>query len=135
MKNMLRIVCAALLLGGLGLKTLAQDPISVAPDMYRVLFENERVRVMEVTFQLGQSIPPHSHPDHYVYVVEGGTLKLSKPDGSSADITVEAGQVLWIPAETHWAENIGSTVICLIVNELKEGGHAGHHAISEEETD
>lgn len=97
----------------------AQDPLAVAPGMYRLLFENDRVRVMEVTFQPGQKIAPHSHPDHYVYVAEGGTLRISKPDGSATDATVKPGDVLWIAAETHWAENVGTTVVRLVVNELK----------------
>ena len=29
----------------------SQDPLKVAPGMYKLLFENERVRVMEVTLQ------------------------------------------------------------------------------------
>jgi quercetin dioxygenase-like cupin family protein len=96
----------------------AQDPLEVAPGMYRLLFENDKVRVMEVTFQPGQKIAAHAHPDHYVYVAEGGTLRISKDDGSS-DVTVKPGDVIWINAEKHWAENIGTTVVRLIVNELK----------------
>ncbi len=98
----------------------AQDPLDVAPHMYKKLFENERVRVMEVTFNPGDSILAHSHPDHHVYAASGGTLKISKPDGSSVDAEIKTGDVLFIPAETHWAKNIGKTTIKLIVNELKE---------------
>ena len=98
----------------------ADDPLTVAPDMYKLLFENDRVRVMEVTFQPGQKIAKHSHPDHYVYVAEGGLLKISKPDGSNVDANLTPGQIVWIPAETHWATNGGKTKIRLIVNELKE---------------
>jgi len=98
---------------------LAQDPIEAGAGMYRLLFENERVRVMEVTFQPGQKIQPHSHPDHYIYVLEGGSLRLFKPDGTSTDVTIEPEQVIWIPAETHWAENISTSVVKLLVTELK----------------
>lgn len=100
-------------------RAVAQDPLAVAPEMYRLLFENERVRVMEVTFKPGQKIAPHSHPDHYVYVAEGGKLRLSKPDVDPAEIEVKPGDVVWIAAEKHWAENIGTTQVRLIVNELK----------------
>ena len=118
--NARKAAAYAVVLWGLGLSTLsAQDPLAVAPEMYRKLFENERVRVMEVTFEPGQKIAAHSHPDHYVYVVEGGTLRVSKPDGTSSDATVKAGDVIWFNAETHWAENIGTTVVRLVVNELK----------------
>lgn len=98
----------------------ADDPLKVAPDMYKLVFENERVRVMEVTFNPGQKIAKHSHPDHYIYVVEPGTLTISKPDGSTTVAQLTTGQVIWIPAETHWAENTGATKVRLLVNELKE---------------
>lgn len=98
----------------------AAGPLEVAPDMYKLKFENERVRVMEVTFQPGQKIAEHSHPDHFVYVVEGGQLKISHPDGSAMDADLKVGDVVWINAESHWAENTGATVVRLLVTDLKE---------------
>jgi beta-alanine degradation protein BauB len=105
---------------GVGSALYAQDPLKAAPDMYRLLWENERVRVMEVTFKPGQKIAEHSHPDHFVYVLEAGTLEIHKPAGPVSNATVKVGDVLWIPAETHWAVNTGSTTVRLVVNELKE---------------
>ena len=29
----------------------AQDPVAVSPDIYTVLFENEEIRVLELTFE------------------------------------------------------------------------------------
>ena len=99
----------------------AQDPLKVAPQMYKLKFENERVRVMEVTFKPGDSIAAHSHPDHYVYAASGGTLRMfhSAAD-TGAVIVIKTGDVVWLNAETHWATNIGKTTIDLIVNELIE---------------
>lgn len=114
------VMLSAVIVGCAALRTLAQDPLAVAPDMYRLLFENERVRVMEVTFQPGQKIASHSHPEHFVYVAEGGKIRMYKPNAPSADVDIQAGQVVWFPAETHWGENIGTTTLRLIVNELKE---------------
>ena len=105
------------LMGRMG---FAADPLEVAPDMYKLQYQNDRVRVMQVTFQPGQSIAEHSHPDHFVYAVEGGKLKISKPDGTVSDADIKAGDIMWIPAETHWAVNTGTTVVRLIVTELKE---------------
>lgn len=98
----------------------SMDPLIVAPDMYKKVFENERVRVMEVTFQPGQKIAPHTHPDHFLYVLSGGKLTISKPDGTSMVADVMPGQVMWINAETHSAVNSGTSVVKLLVNELKE---------------
>lgn len=97
----------------------SSDPLVLAPDKYTKLFENEQVRVAELRIKPGDSIPMHSHPDHFVYVISGGTLNLSHPDGTSADVAVEAGKVLWIPAESHATVNTGTTEVRLVVSELK----------------
>ena len=100
--------------------SFAVDPLEVAPDMYKLKFENERVRVLEVTFQPGQSIAEHSHPDHFVFVVEGGQITITKADGTVTNADLKAGDIVWLDAETHSAVNKGSTVVRLLVTELKE---------------
>ena len=97
----------------------AADPLEVAPTMYKLTFENDRVRVMEVTFKPGEKIPAHSHPDHYAYVLEGGQLTISKAGAAPSVADIKPGQVLWIAAETHSAQNTGKTQVKLLVNELK----------------
>ena len=77
------IVCTALLVGGLAVRlACAQDPMQVGPNIYKLLFENERVRVFEVRFKPGERIAMHAHPDHVVYMLDDGKLKLSSPDGA-----------------------------------------------------
>ena len=98
----------------------AQDPVVVASNVYKsVLLENERVRVIEVSFKPGESAPTHSHPEHFVYVIAGGKLKITNSEGKVLDAELKNGDVLWLPAETHSAVNTGDTEIRLIVNELK----------------
>lgn len=98
----------------------AQDPVKVGSNVYKQVFENERVRVSDVRFKPGDKIAKHSHPDHFIYVLEQGKLRISKPDGTSSEADFQVGQVVWITAETHWAENIGSTELHALVVELKE---------------
>jgi quercetin dioxygenase-like cupin family protein len=106
----------------------AQDPLKVAPSMYKLDFENERIRVMEVTFKPGEKIAPHSHPDHFVYVLSAGKLKITHGDGTSADFEGVVGANAWIPAETHYAQNIGTTEFRALVIELKEPAKAAAKA-------
>ena len=101
---------------------LAEDPLVVAPKLYKRLFENDRVRVMEVTFAPGDKIAKHSHPDHFVTVLEPGRLKIFKPDGSGQELDLKKEEVIWIPAESHWAQNTGTTTVKLLVTELKTAG-------------
>jgi quercetin dioxygenase-like cupin family protein len=98
--------------------SFAADPLEVAPDMYKLKFENEKVRVMEVTFQPGQTIAEHSHPDHFVFVEEGGQLTITV-DGAANPTDLKAGDVVWLPAQTHSAVNTGTTVVKLLVTEIK----------------
>jgi quercetin dioxygenase-like cupin family protein len=114
------IVAAVVVLAGMPLRAQAQDPLQVAPSMYKLVFENERVRVMQVTFKPGEKIAPHSHPDHYVYAISAGKLKITPENGTATEADIKVGDVMWIPAVKHYAENIGTTEVKLLVTELKE---------------
>lgn len=98
----------------------AQDPAKIASNYYKCTFENERVRVCEVTFKPGETIPTHSHPDHLIYILSPGKMKLGYPDGKSREIEAKKGEVMWIPAETHTATNTGGTELKALVVELKK---------------
>jgi len=100
--------------------TFAQDPVKIAPEMYKLNWENDRVRVLDLTVPPGAKIPKHSHPDHFAYVLTPGKLRIMKDGAEPMEAEVTAGQVLWIAAETHWAENIGETELRIVVTELKE---------------
>jgi quercetin dioxygenase-like cupin family protein len=98
----------------------AQDPLKVGPNIYKKIFENDRVRMLEVTFAPGDSIAMHSHPDHAVYVVAGGTLRVTTSNGKTMVADLKAGDPVWFSAVTHAAKNIGTTNLKLVVVELKE---------------
>ena len=100
---------------------LAQDPATVGPKIYKCVFQNERTRVCEVTFKPGDRISPHSHPDHFAYVISGGKLRLTAAGKDPVEADFKPGMVAWIPAETHSAVNIGNTDVRLLVVELKDG--------------
>ncbi len=119
----IKFLLIALVFGFLSCSTLSaleSDPMKVGPDIYKLKFENERVRVMEVVFVPGAKIAMHSHPDHVTTLITAGTLRLSYPDGTTKEISGNAGDVFYIPAESHAAENIGTTEVKGIVVELKE---------------
>lgn len=118
MRTLMAALLAAAFLAETALAA-SMDPMSVAPEMYKKLFENEQVRVMEVTFAPGGKIAMHSHPDHFVYVVEGGSLRITDDAGKVTDATVAPGQVLWFDGQSHRAENTGGSQVRLTVTELK----------------
>lgn len=121
MKNRILVVTAMLMLAAAftARVSFAADPIEVGNGMYKLVSENDRVRVMEVTFKPGDKIAEHSHPDHFVYVLEAGTLQITNAAGST-DAVLKVGDVIFINAESHSAVNTGTTQVRLLVTELKE---------------
>ncbi|MES2811800.1 MAG: cupin domain-containing protein [Bacteroidota bacterium] len=100
----------------------AQDPPIVAPNIYkRVALDNERARVMDVEIAAGEVVPWHTHPDHVLYVLSGGKIEITDKDKLPVSMDLNVGDVLFIPAVTHTAKNIGTTTIKIIVTEIKKG--------------
>ena len=95
------------------------DPAKVAPDVYKLVMENDRVRVFDVTFKPGQRAEMHAHPDHVVYVLDDATIELTGPDGKSQQVSLKAGQVIFLKAGSHAAENVGKKPAHNLVVELK----------------
>lgn len=51
---------------------MGQNPVDVAPNVYSVLFENDKVRLLEVREKPGDGSSMHSHPDYLVYGLGDG---------------------------------------------------------------
>jgi quercetin dioxygenase-like cupin family protein len=120
----LRLSCwfavACLALGAtLGATASAQDAAAVTPKVVKVKLENDRVRVLDYVSEPGDKEGWHSHPAMVVYVVSGGTLRVSTPDGKTNDVVFKAGDVIYRPPITHATENVGKTQLHAILVELK----------------
>jgi len=98
----------------------AQDVAKVSPETHRVLLENERVRVLDVHFKVGEMVPTHSHPAGILYYLSDAKLRITYPDGRTEERQVKAGTAVWSEAVTHAVENVGTTELHEIHTELKE---------------
>lgn len=108
-----------LMLAGFG-DVLAQDPAVVNAKTVRVKLDNSRVRVFEALLKPDEREQLHSHPAYVVHVIAGGRIRSHGTDGKTTEYELVTGDTLYRDPITHWAENIGSTTIHLIVVELKE---------------
>ncbi|MDR7087419.1 mannose-6-phosphate isomerase-like protein (cupin superfamily) [Aeromicrobium panaciterrae] len=95
------------------------DPTTTNPDLYKIVFENERVRVLEYLDGPGDSTTPHSHPDSVMITLSGFDRRLSVGD-QQREVSLSSGIATWLPAQTHSGENIGKTATHTIFVELKE---------------
>ena len=100
---------------------MSMDPAETNPQFYTVIFENDRVRVLEYQDQPGDATTPHAHPDSVMYTLTSFRRRLVHGD-EQRDVELEAGTVRWLDAQQHSGENIGDTPSHSIFIELKEGG-------------
>jgi len=98
----------------------AQDVAVANPDTIKVTLDNARVRVMEATLKPGVKEQMHSHPASVIYVIAGGKVRSHSRNGVISEATYTAGETIYREPLTHWAENIGTTTIRLVVTELKD---------------
>src|SRR5213595_3048904 len=84
----------------------AQDPVKTSPQYYKVLLENDQVRVIEYHLKAGEKEPMHSHPAVVVYVLSGGKLKFTYPDGKTEEKAAAVGETFWRSPITHAVENV-----------------------------
>jgi len=97
----------------------APDPAVTDGDKYQVLLDNERVRVLRYHDQPGAKTHLHHHPCFVMYALAPFRRRLTFPDGSQRVRGFEAGEVAWMPAQSHVGENIGATATEALLIELK----------------
>jgi oxalate decarboxylase/phosphoglucose isomerase-like protein (cupin superfamily) len=98
----------------------ANDAIKVAPDLHEVIFENDKLRVLKVRVKPGDVADMHWHPENINYILAGGKLRFTKPDGAVVEVELTEGQVTSSPAGSHAVENTGDTEVQTVQVELKE---------------
>ena len=103
------------------------DALAAAPAHHRLVFENERVRVLDTRIEPGDRTPIHTHRWAAVHHViswsnfirrdAGGSLLL---DSRRSGLTATAGDVLWgEPLGPHTLENVGDGPLHILSVELK----------------
>ncbi len=95
------------------------DPVVTNPGLYRVVFENERVRVLRYHDVPGDRTAPHTHPDSVMITLGSFRRRLSSA-GRERDVEMVTDTVAWLPQQEHAGHNIGDTPTDVLFVELKE---------------
>ena len=98
---------------------MAEDAVKVAPHVYKVLFENEHVRLLDVQMGAGGSTEMHSHPNTLIYTLDGGTVTFTATSGEVDEVAVPAGSSMWMDGTDHATNNVGGTPIHALLFEPK----------------
>jgi hypothetical protein len=100
----------------------AQDAARVQPHAYRVVFENERLRVLEFHSRPGMGIcgnGVHSHPAHLTVALTAAKARVKPAGGKQVVAENRPGDVFWSEAETHETENLTGRDVRALMIELK----------------
>lgn len=71
---------------------MSEDPTFTDPDKYKVVFENEHVRVLEYTDHPGDRTTQHAHPDSVMYTLSSFHRRLYSADGETRDVDTRSAR-------------------------------------------
>ncbi len=114
--NLLLILIIVIFSAG---SAIAQDAAKVDSNHYKVVFENSQMRVLHISYGPGEKSVMHHHPEGLAIFITNGKVKFTFPDGKTKTTTVKAGQVIWLPAQTHLPKNTGTKRFELYQIEMK----------------
>lgn len=97
----------------------AQDPVKVDPKHYKVVLENDQVRVLRITYVPGEKSVMHEHPNSVAVLLTDRHMKMTLMDGKTIMSDGKKGEVVYTPARKHLPENIGDKSMELILVEMK----------------
>jgi quercetin dioxygenase-like cupin family protein len=110
------------------------DPAVADPEHYSVELDNERVRILRITYGPGEESAMHSHPDSVAVFLTDAVAEMTAADGSTEELSVAAGQAMFAPARQHKGKNLGDEPWEVIEVELKPGAGTAAAADVEDPT-
>jgi quercetin dioxygenase-like cupin family protein len=110
---------ATLMMVFIGKALMAQDVVQVAPEQFKMLLENEHVRVLEFRMKPGDKQEMHTHPATVHIELTPTKVKITNPDGKAVEVEGKEGETIWVDPVKHTVENIGNDEIHGYIVELK----------------
>jgi len=83
---------------------MAKHVTQAAPELAKVLLENDRIRVLELKVKKGSKAGMHTHPAYLTYTITDFEYKSTKEGGKAEHHKMKAGQVDWSYGESHAVE-------------------------------
>jgi len=112
---------AAAVLAGASIAA-AQDKPVTPPDSYRVVMENERVRMIEVHVKPHSKVNVDSEAgrERFLYMLSDGALILAPPGKMPYEFALHAGETAVFPAVSPTVENDTDSAVRALLVEVKQ---------------
>src|SRR5688500_2547727 len=94
------------------------EPLTVGARFSKKLVDTLGIKMYEFTVKPGDSAALHAHPDHLVYVLQGGTLLISMNGGAPQEMQLKTGVGFLSGPLKDAGKNIGKTTIKLLVADI-----------------
>jgi hypothetical protein len=97
----------------------AMDALTTGAKFAKKLVDTLNIKMYEFMVKPGESWAMHTHPDHTVYVLQGGKIALfSKTEGRHDTLTFPTGTGFVSGPLTDSGKNIGNTIIKMVVHDI-----------------
>jgi uncharacterized RmlC-like cupin family protein len=101
-------------------KPFERDPVKLDSKHYKVELENDRVRVVRISYGAREKSVMHQHPRGIGIFLTDAHFKFAYPDGKVEDINAKRGEFLWFgDLWEHLPENLSNQSAEVIYVELK----------------
>lgn len=96
------------------------DGLASSPGNFKLLLENDRVRVLQYTLPPGARDHWHTHPSRVGYVLSGAKIRVTEADGSHEDYDEKTGDTYWGEfSPLHDTLNLDTTPYIALLIEVK----------------
>jgi hypothetical protein len=101
----------------------SEKPVT-PPDSYRVVMENDRMRMIELHIKAHSKIEVDTPPnrERFLYMLTDGSLILAAPGKKPYEFALNAGETAVFPAVSPVVENDTNSAVRALLVEFKEGG-------------
>jgi quercetin dioxygenase-like cupin family protein len=96
----------------------ALDPWNVEAAFAKKFGDTLGIKMFEVTLKPGDSVSLHRHPDHTLYVVQGGKISITTQGGGRQELDLPTGAGFVNATTMHSGKNIGKTTVRLLVTDI-----------------
>ena len=97
----------------------AMEPLTVGAQFTKKLHDTLGIKMYEFTVKSGDSWALHTHPDHTVYVLQGGKIALFiQAAGRQDTLTFPTGMTLVSGPLSDSGKNVGNTTIKMLVTDI-----------------
>jgi len=99
------------------------DGLVSSPANFKLLLENDHVRVLQYTLLPGALDHWHTHPPRVGYVLSGAKIRVTEADGSHQDYDEKTGETYWADfSPLHDTLNLDTKPYVALLIEVKGAG-------------